>query len=559
MRVRALRLLAAVGVVATLSACVTLPDSGPVRQGDPDVTEPGSIALLARLPEPDDGPRQIVEGFLRAAAAGLADDFQIAREFLTGTRKESWNPLARVTVLAGQPELETAPLSSDILVTADASATLDEEGRYTEAVPGATVGLSLELALDDEGRWRIRELPDGALLPEPIFRSLFQQVPLHFVTPDGGALVAETHWFPRQSAETAAVRSLLEGPSPWLAPGAVSRFPRGTRLLSESVPVSGGVAQVDLSRELRGVAEPSRGLMLAQLTETLTGLPSVESVAVTAGGVPLDMSGVPQDLVVDPSVGTNPAVLSDGFLRTVEGTELVPWGETGPVTAPAPSDPAVGYDDGSAVVLSRRTAVVTVPPEGQGSVTLLSGQDELTPPSIDRFGWVWTAPAANEGLALAVQQGARAEVDAEWLSGREVLALRVSREGARALVLSVDGVTMSLEIAAVVRDGAGRPVSLGQPLRIGQRITRASTAVWVDRQTVAVLGQLSEATSDTVLLAVVGGPTSALPAVEDPVDLAAGKGDQLIVVATSSGDLYTRSGLDWTQMVQGVSDPAFPG
>ena len=558
MTARLARLAGVLVLLTLLASCVSFPDDGPVRQGDPEVAEPGSVALLIRPPDPGDGPQQIVEGFLRAAAAGLTDDFVVAREFLTGTVKEEWDPLAQVTVLSGEPLITNEASVGAYLVVADASAVLDAAGRYTEAVPGATARLAVGLELDPEGRWRISDVPDGSLLPEAVFRSLYQKLPLHFVTPAGGALAAETRWFPRRDAAASAVRGLLHGPSPWLAEGAASRFPDGAELAADAVPVRDGIAQVDLSREVRAVREPSRGLMLAQLNETLTGLPHVDSVTVTAGGTPLDMSGVPTGLVVDPSVGTNPVVLAGDALWTVEGVELEPWQDARTITAAAPSHPAVGYG-GEAVVLSGQTALVTVAREGVREATLLSGQDVLSPPSFDRFGWVWTAPEENRGFAIAARTGERVEVDAPWLDEREVLALRVSREGARVLVLSVDGVTVSLEVAAVTRDAAGRPQSLGAPLQIGQRIARASTAAWVDRQTVAVLGQLDGATSDTVLLSVVGGPTSALPVVEDAVGIAAGKGDQLIVLVTGSGELYSRSGLDWTQTAQNVRDPAFPG
>ncbi len=112
-------------LVTVLPACATLPDSGPVQQGDPDVTEPGSIALLARLPGPDDSPAQIIDGFLRASAAGLTDDFTIAREFLTGQIRSSWDPLAQVSVYSGQPALLVKSGTDDIAVTASSQFVAD--------------------------------------------------------------------------------------------------------------------------------------------------------------------------------------------------------------------------------------------------------------------------------------------------------------------------------------------------------------------------------------------------------------------------------------------------
>ncbi len=547
-------------LVTALPACATLPDSGPVQQGDPDVTEPGSIALLARLPGPDDSPSQIVDGFLRASAAGLTDDFTIAREFLAGSIRSSWDPLAQVSVYSGQPTLSVESGSDGVGVSATVSATLDKDGRFTEALPGASVQVQFGLVLDGQGRWRIRAASDGVLLSEPIFRSLFQQVPLYFVSPDGEALVSETRFFPRRTVETAAVSSILAGPSPWLEEGAASRFPPGTRLLVDTVTVRDGVAQVGLSAEAREASPADRGLMLAQLNETLNGLPRVQSVAVSAAGIPFDMSAARRDLVVDPSVGTSPVVLADGFVRTVEGNDVVPWGDTGSVAEVNPSSPAVPYGDGLPVVLAGGSSVVTVPDEGQEPTTLLTGSAPLSAPSFDRLGWAWVSPVTNIGRVNAVRlDGTRTVVGADWLAGREVRSLRVARDGARVLVLSLEGTAVVFEVAAVVRDAAGAPVSLGRPLRIGQRINRATTAVWVDQQTVAALGRLNDGTDDTVVVAVVGGPTSSLPAVDGAAGLAAGKGDRLLFVSTGAGELFTRNGLGWTPVVRGVRDPTFPG
>jgi hypothetical protein len=542
-----------------LAACASLPQSGPVRRGDPDVTEPGSIALLARLPNPGDDPEQIVDGFLRAAAAGLTDDFTIAREFLAEPARSTWNPLARVDVYARQPVLSSG---EDDVVEAAASvtATLDGDGRFTEAEPNATARLAFGLVRDDRGRWRIRSLEDGLILSEPIFRSLFDQVALYFVTPRDDALVPETRWYPRRSAETAAVLGLLGGPSAWLENAAASRFPEGTRLVLDTVTVRAGAAQVDLSREALDASPHDRSLMLAQLTETLNGLPRVRSVSVTVAGAPLEPVEARRDLAVDPSVGATPVVLAGDTLRGVEGGELVPWLDVGPVTVPEPSHPAVPFGDGVPVVLSGGRALVTVPAEGDAPATLLSGAEPLTPPSFDRLGWVWTASSVTGNVLHAVRvDGTRVAVEAEWLTGRRVLALRISREGARALVLSVVGSSPRLEVAAVLRDPAGAPVGLGEPLRFGHRVTHATTAVWVDQQTGAVLGRVGEGTADTVVLTVVGGPSSALPGVDGAVGVAAGKGDRLLFVSTAAGELFARNGLGWALTAAGVRDPAFPG
>ncbi len=548
-------------LVVVLGACASLPQSGPVQQGNPDVSEPGSIALLARLPGEGDTPEEIVDGFLRASAAGFTDDFTVARAFLGPSAAATWDPLATVHVHSGQAVVrETTADPTGVTASASLSGTVDQGGRYTEASPGTQAEVDFQLAEDDDGEWRIIALDDGVLLSEPIFRSLFQQTPLYFVAPDGGALVSETRWYPRRTVETSAALGVLGGPSPWLASGVVSAFPPGTRLVVDTVTVRDGVAQVDLSAEALQASPGERSLMQAQLTQTLGDLPRVLSVLMTVQGVPLDAPTPDPDLVVDPSVGTSPVVLADGALATLEAGTLVPLEGGGAVLAPEPSHPAIPYDDDTPVVLSAGTSIATVPAGDAPPAVLLTASGPLTAPSFDRDGWVWSAPTAPGGVVHAVRTDAtRVDVAAEWLAGREVRSLRVSRDGARVVVVSVAAGSVTVEVAAIVRSGDGSPVALAEPLRIGQRITQATAAVWVDQQTVALLGRVGSGAVDTVVLTPVGGPTSALPSVEGAVGLASGKGDRLLFVSTGAGELFARNGLGWTSTVRGVRDPAFPG
>lgn len=559
---RILRAALAAGLcAAALGACAAMPKSGPVQPGNVAVTEPGSIALLARMPGPGDSPEDIVEGFLRAAAAGLTDDFGVAREFLATSARTSWDPLARVGVYTGQTEVGSRTATGSVAVGAALAATVDDGGRYTEAVPGTRVSLTFALGEDARGEWRITELDDGVLLSEPIFRSLYQHVPLSFVAPDGAALVAETRWYPMRSVETAAVAGLLAGPSEWLAGSVTSAFPAGTQLVVGAVTVQDGVAQVDLSREALDASPAERAMMLAQFAETLVALPRVDAVVVTVEGVPFDAPEPPAGLVVDPTVGSNPVVLAGGALRMVEGGRLVPLGTSaGPLAILDPSQPALPYADGPPVVVSGGSALVTAPTDGAAPVSLLVAAGPLTGPTYDRLGWVWTSRTVGDGVVHAVRaDAARVDVEASWLLGREIRALRVSRDGARAVVVSVDAGTVLVEVTPVLRDADGRPMALGEPLRIGQKITQATAAVWVDRQTVAVLGRTSAGTAGTVVLVPVGGPSSPLPAVDGAVGLASGRGDRLLYVSTVTEDLFARNGLGWTSVVGGVRDPAFPG
>ncbi len=99
------------------------------------------------------------------------------------------------------------------------------------------------------------------------------------------------------------------------------------------------------------------------------------------------------------------------------------------------------------------------------------------------------AVLTGPGLAPKDVTGSATAVAAPWLAGRDVTALRVSRDGARALVTSVRRGVSRIDVTGVVRDGHGRPVSLTTPLTIGAGLQDVVDAAWVDPTTVVVLAQ----------------------------------------------------------------------
>ena len=57
-------------LLSLLTACVSLPSSGPVTAGDPEpVEESLELDTFARSPQPDATQEQIVQGFIAAAAS----------------------------------------------------------------------------------------------------------------------------------------------------------------------------------------------------------------------------------------------------------------------------------------------------------------------------------------------------------------------------------------------------------------------------------------------------------------------------------------------------------
>lgn len=554
------RLAAALAAAAVaLGGCVSIPDAGPVTAADAAPPERSSVSLIAYGPTPGATANQIVQGFLRAVAAGGGDEFAVAREYLGGPVAETWNPRAQVRVYTNRDVTYSQTDAGAVRASATASASVDAHGRYTAAAPDTQIELDFTLARTAEGQWRIVDLEDGILVSPAVFENQYDPYQLYFLSPDAEALVPETRWYPERSAASLIARHLLEGPSGWLAGGVATAFPTGTRLVEDSVTVSEAVARLELSTEALSAEPGQRALMVEQLEESLRTVPAIQQVEVTVGGNPLAAEGETRDLLRNPYVTGNPVVIAEGQAQRFTGSELVPL--PGVSIAQDPRLPALPYDDtpGRAVVLDGTDRLVSLPDDEDGGAVLTTGPD-LVAPSIDRHAWVWTTPRASDGTLRAVlPSGVITSVRASWLADSDVLSLRVSRDGTRIVVIWEDDGTSQVDIAAVLRDSDGRPVALGDPVPIGDVLTTALAATWVDEQTVAVLGTSGGEGTPAVHLVTIGGPTTQLPPVPGATRVTAATGDRTLVIGTEDGELYERNGLGWTLAATAVHDPVYPG
>ena len=558
------RVLILLLAAAVLTGCVSFPESGPVHRGIEGAPEPEAISLVAEEPQPGDSPEQIVRGFLNGAAAGTTDDFGVARSYLTDESAEVWNPGAQVTIYAGgDPLVVEETQQGTVQVSVTISGTVDETGVYTPAPAEASSTFDFGLTEDAQEQWRISELDDGVLVSEVIFGSQYRQVPLYFLTPDATMLVPDTRWYPQRNASTAAMRGLLAGPAPWLDGAVFSAMPADTSLSFGAVTVSGGTAQVDLSAEALQADATTRQLIRAQIEQTLLGLPQVQRVEITVDGVDWDAPVPGLEVSSDPPVGRTPLVLETveytlGTFTSVANEPVTRLDNAVPLGDLDPRALALGYGDEPVVMLSGTDHLMAVPSTDEPDPEVLAQAPDLAAPSYDRHGWIWTGTENNAGELLAVRStGEMQPVDAEMLDGGDLLALRVSREGARvAVVVEIDGV-ISVEVHAVVRDEAGVPQRLEQGVQVQPQLVAASAVVWVDEQHLAVLGMSGSTT--TVHLSPVGGRTQQLPTVPDVVHIASARGDRELYAATTDGDLYARSGLGWRRVASDVALPTFPG
>ena len=84
-------------------------------------------------------------------------------------------------------------------------------------------------------------------------------------------------------------------------------------------------------------------------------------------------------------------------------------------------------------------------------------------------------------------------------------AVRVARDGVRIAVVSAGADGVQVDVAAITRDESGAPQQLGSPVRAGASLVDASSVVWSEESTLAVVGR--SVGNAAVHLVPVAGPT----------------------------------------------------
>ena len=583
-------LLAALGLggAGALCACAQLPRDGEVRQSDVVVAEEDALMQSAAGPEVGASPKEIVEGFLRACAAGYSDGFATARSFLIKTAADSWRPQEIVMVYTGSESPVVEQVGEGVVnLRTRLIGSLDGTGILTPR-NDEDYAVSYSLTADSTGQWRIGELPGGVLLPDPVFGQEFSAYLLHFLSFDRERAVPELRWTALRTAAPTLMRLLLGGPSDWLAPGADTLVPPGLRLLGgldTPLPADGAVT-VSVSSEAAALDPTGRALLVAQIERTLTQVAGIHSVSVRAlgdGEDPRDADagtalGGAADLDAAPGASGQAIGMSGGNVVRGLSTARETLATSRALGTTSARWPDVGAD-GTIVALAGRSMLLLAP--GRSAASVIHSVDdesagqtadgdradggdqadagqtggEMTPPVIDRHGWTWTA--ARGEIIVLNGAGLRAELAAEWLAGSRVLALDVSAESERLVVRRLaDGETADrVEAAVIVRDARGLPQRLGPPLTVpGAGGTRA--LAWSDPVAVAVLADGGAGAPDVKQIQV-GGTAATIPGLAGAVELTANRADGLVLLTDSAGQVWHRNDGTWRVAATDLQDVGY--
>ena len=170
------RILLALLAVALLGACTALPTSSPVHTSNPRLPDRSEVDVLYSGPTAGADPAAIVEGFLAASAAGFADEFSAAKEYLTSEAAGAWDPYAGVDIIDSTTESVTTEVESGAIEVATMSrADVDSRGRYTAKPQPVGSTRTYSLVKDADDQWRIAVLPDGLVIPDARFEQIFDR------------------------------------------------------------------------------------------------------------------------------------------------------------------------------------------------------------------------------------------------------------------------------------------------------------------------------------------------------------------------------------------------
>ena len=275
-------------------ACGNIPTSSSIKQGP----EFGSndqnsiIRVIASRPQPGMSQEQIVSGFLNASASS-DNDFAIAREYLVPNKKISWNPTKTIEVYEGQGQFQFIN-ENQIDFSAALHSQVNESSRIVLANPEDQLLKTFKLK-KVEDQWRIDLDFDGLVISKTDLDRSFSFYPLWFVDPSKSFLVPETVILPRAITANATrlMQLLLLGPSEQFKDSVITAFPMGSSLSIDSVPISNGVANVNLNEVVLKAASQERQLLAAQIVKTLTRISEVNSIQIKVGTQNLSILNAP--------------------------------------------------------------------------------------------------------------------------------------------------------------------------------------------------------------------------------------------------------------------------
>lgn len=607
LRAPVLRTALAAASCLLLASCASVPTTGPVVPsdgGDSSADPYGQyVRLLPAGPQTGVAPEGLISDFLKDMGS-FEEDHKAARSYMLPETQQEWRTGGSVMVFDNlntvdlEAEVSGDGLTATVRMRSPLVATIDENGKYVPSRAGVLLDETFVLARengDPEGEWRIRSLPDELILSRLDVERTYRPFNLYYYNAEDSALVPDPVYLPVSTDQLAErlLQQLVEGPTDWLAPSVGTEF-------AEGVPTS---VEVDEERAVVSVgrAGGDEFRMGAQIAWTLRQLPEVQDFTLRVNGSEVAFAGAEGQSPERPRPASNfwqsvgPGAVSqdvhayythEGQLWSASDWDSDVIGEPERVPGPLGAGDvqlerfAVSVDERTVagITLGGGTVVTSRTSPGSQVVEVLD-DGVFSELSWDAGGNLWVVEevpengeeepeeepggeAAEAGTTeLWILRGGEqvVRVDVPGLRNESLVHFRVSRDGARAAVVTeVDG-RRSLKLGRVVHDADGQ-VSVEGFITLAQELENVTDIAWRSADQLAVLGSREGGTPQAFLVPLDGGtpPASVGNSVTGMVSLSGAPG-QPLVVGTDEGSIWiSNDRMNWQNVTEG-SSPTFPG
>jgi hypothetical protein len=528
-------------VLLMVSGCASIPTSSRIEviEDVNQVDAQDSVRVIVRPPTAAMNAVQVVEGFL-AANASTTDNFRVARQYFTTRGAATWKPDEIAVVEPSS--INVVPVSEDLMsVSMVQIGKRDVSGRLTLFSTPVALNQELRLIITDVGL-RITQAPNLAWMSYTDLDRNFQSNAVYFLTADYERLVPDFVWLPTLSSgnPTRVVQTLLAGPGGTLASAAVSAFPNDSKLAVGAVTVQQGTANVALNEVALTASESQRRALLAQLVYSLTELPGISEIRVTAANQPLFNNGILEFSRADVA-RFNPdfRTVKDPFFRVSENLLARGLEIQEAVVNPPFFAQSVAVSRSGATLAWVSNGIVRRSPLTNPTAAEIVGSG-ITTIDFDAENRLWMVGVDG---SIQIKSGSRATQQVIGVSASEkVLSLAVSPDGARVALIVESPRGRQLRIHSV--SVFATTVSLGLAQRVEQFFSSVSDVDWLSSLQLAVVGQTSIEEPQVYLYSMLGGVPRALQGPTDIAQIVAAP-NQPVVVITSRGEVWVYRITQW--------------
>lgn len=550
-----------------LTGCAGIPTSAPIKYG-PEINSVQSdqfIQVIGRPPFVGMTQEQIIRGFL-SALADSRDNYAIAKQYLSKDAAATWQSSAGIT-LYDFATLEVTVDDSVATVNMAKTAEVNEIGYLTVSPNGTKINQSFELVQNDQGEWRISKLADGVLLTTGDAERSFKGYPVYFLSADRRTLVTETVLLPRNltGSATALVQALLEGPSNKLKVATATSFPTGTKLTYGSVPISEGVANIDLTDQILSANQQTRSQMSAQLAWTLSSVPNVNSISITVSGQPISIAGVTQTQTVQDWPLFNPAQFTGNeILHFVRDNQVISYNLNGEETLVVQVNPnsRININDaygspqgGSIAAVSTDNKRVLLSTGRGGQFEQVAIGEAVSKPSWDKSGSLFYSDYGVGIFEVTTNREIRPVTFSlnNIASATQVKQLAIANDGVRVAMVVSDGSIDLLVGGAIVKTQTSTQI-IGLHL-IERNISVIKDLAWQTPTSIAVLGSDASGGNLVMDVDISTGTHTSTAAPVSAQSIASSIGKQIYVGTISDGKptIARQVGANWSDVALGSS------